>query len=628
MIHPVLKELGLFQTGTDTQQQKQQEESPSCSSLNVLDYLLKNRILSEESVRSAVQALNTSQEEEEEEEEVPTETKTKSSEAERKSSNTNSTDKVKKKENQNHRHRTRHIALRFLYDGANFSGLAQNVGQESDNSVERALFQALLRARLVESRETSGYSRCGRTDRGVSAAGQVVALQLKSAIPLDASVDPEGTQLLSDDDDIMSSSSPPPPLPKNEFEKISAWVVPRKRNKKKGENTASEIPTPASRVERDLSEYPYAKILNNLLPPEIRILGWAPVSKEFSARFSATTRTYRYFFVRRQLDLPQMQAGLDRLVGKHDFRNFCKMDVEKVYNFERVIYDAKLFVKTEDSNEYTTIMADQKQSNGTGTASSSSSFPQQQQMCYVQIHGQAFLWHQIRCIMEILFIIGNRLEEPSIITELMNVEKYPGKPAYALAPEKNLVLTECGYPNLQMGYSVQNVWAVSCQLERQWEELVLAAARIRNGIDVFRNVSIRQDDLLQFVTSKMSERSRKLKKSGILSSSNNNLDEADELSQTLPMGGDDATLLCWGDALKWLQEKCNLIPDSQGLDTSIHIPLLKRSRGTTYEQKVEAIQKSDKRRQKYQDNVIKKRKTAEEDAAFYSHMTQQGGTGT
>ena len=35
------------------------------------------------------------------------------------------------------KYRTRHVALQFSYDGTNFSGFAQNVGKEEDNSVEK-----------------------------------------------------------------------------------------------------------------------------------------------------------------------------------------------------------------------------------------------------------------------------------------------------------------------------------------------------------------------------------------------------------------------------------------------------------------------------------------------------------
>jgi hypothetical protein len=47
----------------------------------------------------------------------------------------------------------------------------------------------------------------------------------------------------------------------------------------------------------------------------------------------------------------------------------------------------------------------------------------------------------------------------------------------------------------------------------------------------------------------------------------------------------------------------------------------------TYKEKVEALQKLDKPRQKFEENVIKKRKTAKEDAAFHKHKIKQGGAG-
>lgn len=272
------------------------------------------------------------------------------------------------------------------------------------------------------------------------------------------------------------------------------------------------------------------------------------------------------------------------------------MDVEKVYNFERVIHAVAL-----------------ECIGGLGNNPG--------QVCYVQIHGQAFLWHQIRCIMEVLFMIGNGLEEPSVITKLLDVVKFPGKPNYPLAPEKPLVLNDCGYPNLQFGYSVQNIWNVTCQLEHEWGELILAAARIRNGIDGFRKLSVLRDDLLHFASGRIVERKRKLSKAGMDIS-----DEPDESSLTEALSKMDP-LISWEEALNCLSTKCKWIPNLDGLCSSIHIPLLRRSFGTTYEQKVAALQKSEKRKAKYEENVIKKRKSAEEDAAFYLHKAQQGGTG-
>ena len=46
----------------------------------------------------------------------------------------------------------------------------------------------------------------------------------------------------------------------------------------------------------DDEELPYCKILNSLLPSDIRIIAWAPVSEHFSARFSCRKRSYKYWF--------------------------------------------------------------------------------------------------------------------------------------------------------------------------------------------------------------------------------------------------------------------------------------------------------------------------------------------
>jgi tRNA pseudouridine38/39 synthase len=511
------------------------------TALAVLNHLIHSGAVTTEAVKSAHEAVQLTQ--------------TKLNETSKKSETKDQT-----------QYRYRHVALRFYYDGAEYSGLAQNMGQESDQSVEKVLFQALVKARLVESRETSGYSRCGRTDKGVSAAGQVVGLRLKSNIPLDATFEEEGgTPVLEEQ------------LPKNESERIRVCVPP-----KKGDGPI---------VCKDVAEYPYAKMLNNVLPDSIRILGWCPVSNDFSARFSATTRTYRYFFTRRRLDLENMRVALALLVGKHDFRNFCKMDVEKVYNFERQIHSAELVTCPEQS------------------------------VCYLQIVGQAFLWHQIRCIASVLFLVGQGLEEPSVVKDLLNVEEQPGKPSYPLAAERPLVLHHCGYPNLQMGFSTQNLWHLSCQIEQHWEELVLAAARVRNCLESVQDATVMRSEVLEFTRNKLQERGKKRNKHKSLNDGASAID-----LQMVEESLSTESTLSWGQALDWMA-RWECFPGPNGVKEIAHIPLLQRSRGTTYEEKVEAVSKSKRRQQKYEENVIKKRKTAEEDAAFYNHMAKQGGTG-
>ena len=69
-----------------------------------------------------------------------------------------------------------------------------------------------------------------------------------------------------------------------------------------------------------------------------------------------------------------------------------------------------------------------------------------------------------------------------------------------------------------------------------------------------------------------------------------------------------------------------IFPSPENLRFTLHVPLLHRSKGTTYEEKVESLQQSSKRKHKYEENIIQKRKSKEEDHAFYVHMSKQGGS--
>ena len=98
-----------------------------------------------------------------------------------------------------------------------------------------------------------------------------------------------------------------------------------------------------------------------------------------------------------------MRIAAQSLIGSHDFRNFCKMDVGNgVVQFQRRIIDVQL----------EPIFADGKEENG-------------YTMYRLKLTGQAFLWHQVRCIVALLFLVGREREQPSIISELLNVEKNP-----------------------------------------------------------------------------------------------------------------------------------------------------------------------------------------------------------
>lgn len=157
-------------------------------------------------------------------------------------------------------------------------------------------------------------------------------------------------------------------------------------------------------------EIRYTHMLNQVLPPDIRVLAWTPVEPSFSARFSCLKRTYCYFFPRANLDVVLMNVAAQKFVGDHDFRNLCKMDVANgVTNFDRTILTAEVLLvdgeeETEQHNPF--------------------------QMYQFQVTGQAFLYHQVRCMMAILFLIGQKMEKPEIIDELLDIENNPRKPQY------------------------------------------------------------------------------------------------------------------------------------------------------------------------------------------------------
>lgn len=90
--------------------------------------------------------------------------------------------------------------------------------------------------------------------------------------------------------------------------------------------------------------FPFERLaiaLNTTLPKDISVRDVAIASDDFSARFSATERTYVYaiynrrepsallaryaYHVWKPLDLDAFLHGAQHLIGEHDFRSFCGM---------------------------------------------------------------------------------------------------------------------------------------------------------------------------------------------------------------------------------------------------------------------------------------------------------------
>ena len=65
------------------------------------------------------------------------------------------------------KYRQRKVALLLQYNGVQYHGFAsQAEGSSSEETIERHLFLALMKLRLIVDRRSCEYSRCGRTDKG------------------------------------------------------------------------------------------------------------------------------------------------------------------------------------------------------------------------------------------------------------------------------------------------------------------------------------------------------------------------------------------------------------------------------------------------------------------------------
>nr|WCZ58788.1 tRNA pseudouridine(38/39) synthase [Seculamonas ecuadoriensis] len=297
----------------------------------------------------------------------------------------------------------RHVALRVSYIGWDMHGLARQ--ENIPNTVEEHLFNALQRTNLSFGPDRSRYSRCGRTDKGVSALSQVVALYVRTLLPSGASVIPAGVDLADDAQNTVEN-----------LERLSQQLM-------------QEKPLPEGAEEP--AELDYPTILNGVLPPEIRVHAWCPVPHNFSARFSCVGRTYRYYFLKQTLDVDAMNRAAQRLLGEHDFRNFCKMDIENVKSFRRSIHSACVRPCA-------------------GAAVALKQDPQSPLALYeFEVVGSAFLWHQVRCMVAVLFLVGQGHEDESVITSMFDL---PCKPVFLMAPPEPLVLYNCSFGDIPLDW--------------------------------------------------------------------------------------------------------------------------------------------------------------------------------
>ena len=173
----------------------------------------------------------------------------------------------------------------------------------------------------------------------------------------------------------------------------------------------------------------FSYILNQTLPPDIRIVqSWA-AAEGFHARRSAHGKHYRYtlycsphasalernvsLHVPQKLDLAAMQRAAQALVGEHDFSAFRTMG-SNIVGTVRTIY--RLTVRQEGRH------------------------------IYIDVYGNGFLYNMVRIIAGTLIAVGKGKIPPEAMGNILAAKDRTL--AGATAPARGLCMCEVFYPGL------------------------------------------------------------------------------------------------------------------------------------------------------------------------------------
>ena len=178
-------------------------------------------------------------------------------------------------------------------------------------------------------------------------------------------------------------------------------------------------------VERNLRAFIYGS--NSNLPKDISVQWAKEVSEDFHARFSADSRTYRYFIYNhpvrpaqfrnhvtwhyRPLDDTMMHEAAQSLLGENDFSSFRSAECQS--------HSPNRNVTKVDVQRFKDIIC-------------------------LSITANAFLHHMVRNITGVLMAIGSGRKPVSWVNEL--IEAKDRRLAAETAPPYGLFLADVGYP--------------------------------------------------------------------------------------------------------------------------------------------------------------------------------------
>ncbi len=166
--------------------------------------------------------------------------------------------------------------------------------------------------------------------------------------------------------------------------------------------------------------------LNQRLPEDITIQKSEEVPLDFHPRFCNSTKTYEYKILNRRFDIPvlrlyshfvympldveKMRKAAEYLVGEHDFKSFCSARTQ-VKDTVRTVYSLEVSRNDE--------------------------------MIYIRISGNGFLYNMVRIIVGTLIKVGLGVYPPEHVKEIL--ELCDRNAAGPKAPAKGLTLVGIEY---------------------------------------------------------------------------------------------------------------------------------------------------------------------------------------
>ncbi|MFP5331895.1 MAG: tRNA pseudouridine(38-40) synthase TruA [Acidimicrobiia bacterium] len=179
-------------------------------------------------------------------------------------------------------------------------------------------------------------------------------------------------------------------------------------------------------AERPVDPSKLVRAINSMLGPEVAATAATMVSDDFSARFDARARTYRYHIddsevadpLRRHtvwhvgvaLDVPRMHEAAQGFVGDHDFASFCRR--REGFGTERTVHEAAVW-RADDG------------------------------LVVFEITAKAFCHQMVRSLTGLLVDIGRHRRPPESVVEALSARNRSVVPSPA--PPNGLVLWHVTY---------------------------------------------------------------------------------------------------------------------------------------------------------------------------------------